>query len=80
MPRYFFDIHNGGKIVHDDEGMELPDMPAVRKAAMEALPAIAAEEIPTDGDQQHFAVLVSDEDGHPVYSATLSFTGLWLLR
>ena len=80
MPRFFFDTHDNGRVLHDEEGTELPDMDAVRKAVMSALPKIAADEIPTAGDRQHFAVLVSDEDGHPVYSATLNYAGLWLLR
>ena len=80
MPRFFFDIHDDKKITHDEVGVELPDMPVVRETAMKALPKIAADEIPQDGDRQHFAVLVTDEDGRPVYSATLNYTGLWLLR
>lgn len=80
MPRYFFDIHDTGKIEKDDTGTEFPDLEAVRKAAMKTLPDIARQEIPKDGDQRSFVVLVTDEDGQPVYSATLSFTGLWLLR
>ena len=79
MPRFFFDIHDGGT-TRDDLGVELPDHEAVRKHAMEALPSIAAEEIPLDGDRQHFVVLVTDDEGHPVYSATLTYTGLWLRR
>ena len=79
MPRYFFDIHDGTD-TRDEEGTELPDLPAVRKAAMNVLPKIAADEIPADGDRQHFVVLVTDQDGHAVYSATLTYTGVWLLR
>ena len=79
MPRYFFDIHDTGS-ARDDEGIELPSIEAVRGMAMQALPRIAADEIPADGDQRHFTMLVTDEDGHPVYSATLTYTGLWLLR
>lgn len=79
MPRFFFDIHDHVTAI-DEVGFELPNHAAVRKAAMEALPKIAAEDIPADGDRRHFTVLVTDDEGHPVYSATLTFTGLWLLR
>ena len=79
MPRFFFDIHNG-VVTHDEDGTELPDVEAVRKHAMSVLPKIAADEIPANGDRRHFAVVVTDEDGHSVYSATLTYTGLWLLR
>ena len=79
MPRFFFDIRDGF-VTHDEDGTELPNVEAVRKAAMDLLPQVAADEIPADGDRRHFTVLVTDEGGHPVYSATLTYTGLWLLR
>jgi glycine/D-amino acid oxidase-like deaminating enzyme len=79
MPRYFFDTHDGGT-VKDDTGTEFPDLDAVRKEAMRLLPDIARDEVPRDGDHRTFVVLVTDEDGRPVYSATLSYTGLWLSR
>jgi hypothetical protein len=48
--------------------------------AMRGLPEIASDEVPADGDRQTFTVMVTDEDGKPVYTATLNFTGIWLLR
>ncbi|WP_298961098.1 hypothetical protein [uncultured Methylobacterium sp.] len=80
MPRYFFDIFDGNGRQSDDTGTEFADLDDVRKAAMQLLPNIAREEIPKDGDRCSLVVLVTDEDGHPVYSATLTYTGLWLLR
>lgn len=47
---------------------------------MRALPDIAREQIPTDGDRRHFSVVVRDEAGNAVYTATLSFAGLWLKK
>lgn len=79
MPRYYFDIHDSGS-QRDDEGTECADLDAVRMQAVRTLPDIAREEIPKDGDRRTFTVLVTDEEGHPVYSATLNYTGLWLLR
>ena len=80
MPRYFFDVHDIRGIHRDDHGHDLPDLEAVRKEAMRTLPEIAYDQMPSDGDRQSYVVLVTDEDGHPVYSATLNYTGLWLLR
>ena len=40
----------------------------------------ATHEVPKDGERQTITVLVTDEDGHPVYSAALCFVGTWLLR
>ena len=79
MPRYFFDIHDGGSS-RDDEGTECADLDEARLLAIQTLPDIARDEIPQDGDRRTFTVLVTDADGRPAYTATLSFTGLWLLR
>ena len=79
MPRYFFDIHDGGS-VRDDTGTECADDEAARKLAIKALPDIARDEIPRDGDRRAFIALIRDEDGRPVFSATLSYTGVWLNR
>ncbi len=80
MPRYFFDVHSDGHKYGDDVGTEFTTLEEVRQAAMRVLPAVAHEDIPKDGDKQAFTVLVTDEDGQPVYSATLAYVGLWLLR
>ena len=80
MPRYFFDIQDGRKPYHDETGVEFSDLEAVRHQAMRVLPEIAKDEVPTDGDRQTFTVMVTDEDGKPIYSAALNFTGMWLLR
>jgi hypothetical protein len=77
MPRYFFDIYDGG-ITKDNEGHELPDLAAVRSMAMGSLPAVAADEIPADGDRQSFVVVARCEAGHAVYTATLSYVGMSL--
>ena len=79
MPRYFFDVHDSF-VSYDDTGVELQGLHEVRQSALRALPAIAADEIPMGGDRRHFTVLVKDDAGLPVYSATLSFIGMWLQR
>jgi hypothetical protein len=79
MPRYFFDIHDGGS-TRDDTGTECADLDEARQMAIQTLPDVAREEIPHDGDRRTFTVLVTDENGRPVYSATLTYTGLWLTR
>jgi len=37
MPRYFFDIEDGGECARDDEGLELPDRQAVKIEAARSL-------------------------------------------
>ena len=78
MPRFFFDIHNGPSFSRDAIGSECNGHEGVRSEAMRALPSIARDEIPKDGDRQAFAVLVRDENDLTVYSATLTFAGLWI--
>ncbi|WP_336490266.1 DUF6894 family protein [Methylobacterium nigriterrae] len=79
MPRFFFDVHDGGP-EFDDTGTELSGPDEARQKAKRLLPDIAREDIPKDGDQRTFTVMVKDETGHPVYSATLTYAGLWLPR
>lgn len=79
MPRYYFDIYDGG-VARDDDGTTLEDLPAVRQHVLRLLPDIARDEVPDDGDRRTFSVVVTDEDGKPIYAATLSYTGPWLLR
>lgn len=79
MPRFFFDIHNR-IVTHDHEGIDLPDLAAVPQETLRCLPTIAADELPRGSDRRHFTVVVSDADGIPIYTATLTYTGQWLLR
>lgn len=79
MARYFFDIHDGTS-QFDEEGTECASLDEVRVHALKVLPEIAWDEAPSGNDRSTYSVLVSDEDHHPVYSATLSLVGLWLIR
>lgn len=78
MARYFFDIHNSQSLMRDAVGSECDSPEAVQKEAMETLPQIARDAIPNDGDKQAYTVLVRNEQNLTVYTATLTFAGLWL--
>jgi hypothetical protein len=78
MSRYYFDIHDGQQLMRDHTGTELSGPQAIRVEAMYALPTIARDAIPRDGDRQVFTVLVRNESNLVVYTATLSYSGLWL--
>lgn len=80
MPLYFFDIHQDGKTQKDALGTDFETLDEARAAAVRFLPDVVKEGLSEDDDQRSFAVLVTDESGRPVYSATLSFTGLRLQR
>ena len=80
MPHFHFDIHEDGKLQKDVEGVHLASIEDARREAQHILPAIAYDTIPENGDVKTLMVLVTDEDGQAVYSATLSYNGKWLKR
>ena len=77
MPLYFFDIINGGAD-RDDQGTECASDEDMRLAAIRALPDVAREEIPTDGDRRFFTVVARNEKREAIYTATIAFSGIWL--
>ena len=79
MPRYFFDVHDGVQ-ARDSEGVLCDDQQAAAYEADRLLPAIILNRVPPDSERQTITVLVSDEQGHPVYQAALSHVGTWLTR
>ncbi|TNC08750.1 hypothetical protein FF100_28310 [Methylobacterium terricola] len=79
MPRFFFDLHDG-HWDRDDGGTECPNIEHAILQAKQTLPAMALDQLPRDGDRHTMTVLVTDEDGRPVYTATLSYSGLVLAR
>ena len=79
MARYYFDIHDGRTFVPDAIGQDCVDVDQIRREAMRALPEIARDAIPQRGTEaQAFTVIVRNADSAAVYSATLTFSGLWM--
>jgi hypothetical protein len=76
MPRYFLDVQDG-HCDRDDLGIELASLNEAIAQAEWTLPAIALNRMPRDGDHVSLAV-VRDEARKPVYTATLSVSGLRL--
>lgn len=77
MDRYFFDTSDGSKSIKDDEGLLFSSREAMRYAAIETLPQMAADVLP-DGETREFNVEVRDEAGEKVFRAVLSFRSEWL--
>jgi len=75
VPRRFFDIHDG-RSPREESGTACADLEAACREAMIARPDLARWEIPSDGNRQTDTVIVRDEARVPVYTATLTFTGL----
>ncbi len=72
MPRYYFDEYDGDAFFQDEEGLELDGIEAARAEARKALPDIARDVIPDDGNRRTIAVKVRDGTGKVVVTATLS--------
>lgn len=80
MSRYYFDIHDGSMQL-DESGTECATLDEARTLALQLLPDVARDEALTKcGGRCAYTVLVTDEDHRPVYTATLSLTGMWLIR
>ncbi|TXM97820.1 hypothetical protein FV242_30530 [Methylobacterium sp. WL64] len=79
MSRYYFDIHDGTS-QFDDAGTECITLEEVRAQALKVLPDMARDQTAEGNERLIYTVLATDEDHCPVYSATLSLVGLWLIR
>lgn len=78
MATYYFDIIDSGWSHRDDTGIECASLDDVRRAAQLALPHIAKDEIPANGDRRFFTVVARNDAGHAVYTATLTYSGMRL--
>jgi hypothetical protein len=78
MARYYFDIHDGQHLTRDDVGTECRSPDDIKTEAMTALPEIARDIIPTDGDRQALTVIVRNASNLTVFTATLTFASIWL--
>lgn len=78
MPRYFFDTRDGDVLLMDEEGCELTNLEAAKKAAATSLAELAADVIPTSADRV-LIVSVRDERG-PVLESRLTFETIALVR
>ncbi|WP_279356178.1 DUF6894 family protein [Methylobacterium indicum] len=78
MGRYYFDIYDGQSLIRDDFGIECRDPDAIRAEAVTALPAIARDAIPKNGDWQAVTVIVRNASNLTVFTATLTLASIWL--
>jgi hypothetical protein len=70
MARFFFDWRDNENFEEDDEGMDLPDLEAVKVEASRALLERAREEVP-GRDRHTLSIEVRDENGRPLMSIIL---------
>ena len=62
MPRCFIDLHDGGELVRDRDGYELPDLEAARAQAVRIMTRIAQGLTDQPGRQDYVAA-VRDAQG-----------------
>ena len=77
MPRFFFDFADD-KVLPDELGTEFPNAHAARDAAIKVLPDIARDEIGA-GDSRAVLVLMRDEEGRALFTASLTLSAKWLV-
>jgi len=77
VSRYFFDLHNGDGPTVDDEGLELPDRPSVRRQVARLLTDVARDELPTE-DRAVISVKVRNGEGKVIAVTSLTFDTEWI--
>jgi hypothetical protein len=70
MARYFFDWRDNENFDEDDEGVELPDLEAIKVEASRALLERARDILP-GLDRHSLSIEVRDENGRPLLSVIL---------
>ena len=70
MARYFFDWRDNENFDEDDEGVELPDLQAVKVEASRSLLERARDIMP-GLDRHSLSIEVRDESGRPLLSIIL---------
>ena len=76
MAKYYFDLREGGSLVEDDEGQELPDLDAAEREAAEVAAEISRDKLPK-GNAREIIIEVRNEHGQRVLTATV---GLEIVR
>lgn len=76
MPRYYFDITEGGTHTRDDFGSDCLDDGDARDQAVAVISAMVDERLP-DRDDHEVVAAVRNEAGAVVYEASLALNGRW---
>jgi hypothetical protein len=71
MPRYFFHFQTRDELIEDPDGAELPGPDAARSEALWTGRELWAEACRAGRDLEVQAVVIADEEGHPVISVPL---------
>jgi hypothetical protein len=72
VPLYFFDTRDDGRVVRDDQGLEFPDLEAMKREAARSLAELALDVLP-GVMRRVLGVDVRDEQGDPILTAEMIF-------
>jgi hypothetical protein len=72
MERFYFYIKENGRLVPDDEGLELVNRDAALEEATQAARDLLAECIRAGRPSDVESILVVDESGHPIFVVSLA--------
>lgn len=72
MPRYYFDMQEGDRVVPDEVGVVFPDIESARDQATRALAEIARDTFP-GALRREIAIDVKDDTRAPLLRARLTF-------
>jgi len=76
MPRYFFNVQNGVRLVNDRHGKELDDVDAAREEATKLATAIRNEFVTANPLIDQLSVEISDDSGTVLDKVPLNQTTL----
>lgn len=71
MPRFYFDVREGARFFHDEDGHECRDLDAAEREAAEAAASIGRDLLPK-GDAREVTVEVRDEHRQRLLMITVS--------
>ena len=74
MPHYFFDLYEGPKFSADEEGTNCASLEDAIVGAKRLLPELASAADVADQDECHLEVVVRNDAGEAVFTATLAMT------
>ena len=77
MPHFYFDIHDGERRSHDEDGIEMADFETARLQAIEVIPDLMREKLKGD-ESRSFTVTIRDEEGVDLFRSSVLFQAEYL--
>jgi hypothetical protein len=72
MGRFYFHLRAGDELMPDEEGIDLPDLSAARREAIEAARELLGEAIKSGRPEVPEAFVIADEDGRELDAVPLA--------